>query len=140
MSRTVSQTSSVIPFPVRPAFARRPIASSAPQMTAMALIVHAQTEKAYKVSDTGDAARAVWVPKVMLTVDEFSERGIIVASMSKAFAERKNLHGRSIDPTLFNEATVAVLREAEARAARKRNSYRGYRQPTPRCMNRNVFA
>jgi hypothetical protein len=32
------------------------------------------------------------------------------------------------------------LAEAQARAARKRNAYRGFKSPTPNCMNRNVFA
>jgi hypothetical protein len=76
----------------------------------------------------------------MVTIEMPSERGILVATMSKAFAEQKRLHPRFIDPTLFNQATADVLAEANARAARKRNSYRGYRAPTPNCMNRNVFA
>jgi hypothetical protein len=76
----------------------------------------------------------------MVTIEQPSERGILVCSMSQSFAEHKNLHPRFIDPSLFNAATAEVLRDAQARAARKRNFYRRYRAPTPRCMNRNVFA
>lgn len=140
MRNRVQNNAGVIPFPSPTrTFARRPIASSAPRMTCLVLILHGQSEKACKVSDSGVAAEAVWIPKVMVSLDEFSERGILVASMSKAFAERKNLHPRFIDPSLFDQATADVLREANARAARKRNLYRGHQQPLP-YPGRNAFA
>jgi hypothetical protein len=138
--RTSSKTSSVIPFPAPRPFARRPIASSAPGMTCMVLVRHHQTDKAILVSDTGIYSAAVWIPKSMVTIEMPSSRGILVASMSKAFAQQKNLHERAIDPTLFNEATREVLADANARAARKRNFYRRYAAPTANCMNRNAFA
>ena len=136
------QSASIINFPAlaRP-FARRPIASSAPGMTCLVLVVHQSTDKAFKVSDCADASKAVWVPKVMLSIDEVSERGILVASMSKAFAQQKGLReGWAIDPTLLDDRGREILAEAKARAAQKRIAYRGALQPTPRCMNRNVFA
>lgn len=130
------------PFPLRPIADRRPIASSAPQMTCLVLCRHGESRSklAWLVSSTGIYADAVWIPKSMVTVEDPSDRGIMVASMSKAFARQKKLSECTMDPTLFNEATRDVLADANARAARKRNFYRRYRAPTPNCMNRNVFA
>jgi hypothetical protein len=140
MPRTVSRPSSIVPFPAPGTAARRPIWPAWRGLTCLVLVRHHQTDKAIKVSTTGDASHAVWIPKLMVTIEQPSDRGILVATMSKAFAEQKNLHPRFIDPAQFNEATAEVLAEANARAARKRNFYRGYRAPTPYCMNRNVFA
>jgi hypothetical protein len=84
--------------------------------------------------------QAVWVPKAMVTIEQPSERGILVATMSKAFAEAKNLHPRFIDPSLFNQATREVLDRAVARAAAKRNSYRGHRSSHARHDSQNLFA
>lgn len=136
------QSADIVSFPAPRAFARRPIASSSPGMTCLVLVRHGESAsgKAILVSDNGIYANAVWVPKSMVVIEQPSERGILVASMSKAFAQQKNLHERAIDPTLFNEATRDVLADANARAARKRNFYRRYRAPTANCMNRNVFA
>lgn len=128
-------------FPAPPrVFGRRPINPAWSGLTCIVLVRHGATEKAILVSDSGDRSRAVWIPKAMVTIEMPSERGILVATMSKAFAEQKRLAPSFIDPTLFNQATAEVLRDAVARTARKRNSYRGYREPTPNCMNRNVFA
>ena len=138
--RTVSRSSTIVPFPtVRISYGRRPIVSSCQGVTCLVLIRHAETEKALKVSDTGDATKAVWIPKLMVAIEQPSERGIMVATMSKVFAEQKNLHPRFIDLALFNEATAEVLREAIARAARKRNLYRGHREGS-RWLNQNAFA
>jgi hypothetical protein len=108
-------------------------------ITCLVLVRHGQTEKALLVSDTGDTAKAVWIPKSMVTIEQPSERGILVATMSKTFAEQKNLHPRFIDPAQFNQATAEVLAEAVARAARKRNFYRGHREGS-RHVNQNAFA
>jgi hypothetical protein len=136
--------SNVVAFPPQvpsPAlsFPRRPILPSYRGVTCLVLVRHGHTEKAFLVSDTGVRAAAVWIPKAMVTIEQPSERGILVATMSKTFAEQKNLHPRFIDPAQFNEATAEVLREANARAARKRNFYRGYREPLP-YPGRNAFA
>ena len=113
---------------------------ASPGITALVLVRHGETAKAILVSDFGIYAKAVWVPKAMVTIHEPSERGIIVATMSKAFAAQKNLHERFIDPTLFNQATREVLDRAVARAASKRNSYRGHRSPHARHDSQNLFA
>ena len=119
---------------------RRAVMPSSPGITALVLIVHGRREKALLVSDCGIYSKAVWVPKAMLTIEQPSERGVLVATMSKAFAEKKNLHPRFIDPALFNEATREVLDRAVARAARKRNFYRGHRNPHARHDSQNQFA
>lgn len=132
--------SNIIPLPApRITFARRPIASVWRGLTCVVLVRHAQTEKAILVSDSGDRTKAVWVPKALVTIDQPSDRGILVASMSKAFAEQKGLGPRFIDPAQFNEATAEALRDANARAARKRNFYRGHREPNPSHVNQNAF-
>lgn len=122
-------------------FGRRAVMPASPGITALVLCLHGETPKALLVSDCADQSKAVWVPKAMVTIEEpTSQRGILVATMSKAFAAQKNLHERFIDPTLFNEVTRAVLDRAIARAAEKRNSYRGHRSPHARHDSQNQFA
>jgi hypothetical protein len=130
----------VVRFRPRPSYGRRPILPSYRGVTCLVLVRHHQTDKAVLVSDTGVASKSVWIPKAMVTIEQPSERGILVATISKTFAEQKNLHPRIIDPTLFNEATAEVLRDAVARAARKRNFYRGHRPTDGRHVNQNAFA
>jgi hypothetical protein len=142
--RNPSEPSHIVKFPLRASsraltFPRRPILPSYRGVTCLVLVRHGQTDKAIKVSDTGESARAVWIPKAMVTIEQPSERGILVATMSKTFAEQKNLHPRFIDPALFNQATAEVLSDAVTRAARKRNFYRGHRDPLP-YPGRNAFA
>lgn len=119
---------------------RRAVMPSSPGITALVLVVHGRRETALLVSDCGIYGKAVWVPKAMLTIEQPSERGVLVATMSKAFAEKKNLHPRFIDPDLFNQATREVLDRAVARAAKKRNAYRGHRSPHARHDTQNAFA
>lgn len=121
--------------------ARRAIAPLDRGMTCLVLVKHGESRSklAWLVSDTGDASKAVWVPKAMVIVEQPSERGILVASMATAFAEAKRLAPRFIDPEQFNEATRQALLDAERRAARKRNFYRGHRTPNGRGMTQNAF-
>lgn len=121
-------------------FGRRAVMPASPGITALVLVRHGETPKALLVSDCADQSKAVWVPKAMVTIEQPSERGILVATMSKAFAAQKNLHERFIDPALFNQATREVLDRAVARAARKRNFYRGHRTPFARHDSQNQFA
>lgn len=137
--RKSPRSSTVVDFPARASFGRRPILPSYRGVTCLVLVRHHQTDKAILVSDTGDRTKAVWIPKAMVSIEPPSEYGILVATMSKVFAEQKNLHPRFIDPAQFNQATAEALAEAGARAARKRNFYRGYRQPLP-YPGRNMFA
>jgi hypothetical protein len=138
--RTLLQSSNVVYVGRSGQADRRQVTPRQPGVTCLTLVVHGRTEKALLVSDCGIYGKSVWVPKVMLTIHEPSERGILVATMSKAFAEQKNLHPRFIDPTLFNQATREVLDRAVARAASKRNSYRGHRSPHARHDSQNQFA
>lgn len=139
MSRTVSNPSNIIPLPSQAlSHARRPILPYR-GVTCLVLVRHGQTEKALFVSDTGDSARAVWIPKAMVTIEQPSDRGILVATISKNFAEQKRLAPRFIDPAQFNQATADVLADAVMRAARKRNFYRGHREGS-RHLNQNAFA
>ncbi len=48
--------------------ARRPIAPLDRGMTCIVLVRHHETKLAIKVSDTGDASKAVWVPKAMVII------------------------------------------------------------------------
>lgn len=139
MRKLADITSDIVGFSTLPS-PRRHLAPRDLGMTCLVLVRHHETPKAILVSDTGIYANAVWIPKAMVVIEMPSERGILVASMSKAFAQQKKLCERAIDPTLFNEATRDVLADANARAARKRNFYRRFRAPTSNCMNRNVFA
>lgn len=139
--RTIAHFTNSVSASVAPrGFGRRAVMPTSPGMTALVLVRHGQTAKAILVSDCGIYAKAVWVPKAMMTIEVPSERGILVATMSKSFAEAKNLHPRFIDPELFNQATREVLDRAVARAARKRNFYRGHRMPHARHDSQNLFA
>lgn len=128
-------------FHKRDAVPRRVLAPIDRGLTCLVLIRHGESKsgKAILVSDCGVHSKAVWVPKSMVVIEQPSERGILVASMAKAFAEQKRLSEKFIDPTLFNEATRVVLAQAVARAARKRNFYRGHRTPNGRGMTQNAF-
>jgi hypothetical protein len=95
--------------------------------------------RAILVSCTGIRREAVWAPLAMLTIEQPSDRGILVASMSKAFAEQKGFAPRFIDPSLFNEATREVLADAVQRAAKKRMFYSGARVSGSRHVNQNAF-
>ncbi|WP_036010617.1 hypothetical protein [Bradyrhizobium yuanmingense] len=138
--RTLLRSSNVV-YVGRPLGSdRRQVTPSSPGVTCLVLVRHGETAKAIRVSDCGIYAKSVWVPKAMVTIEQPSERGILVATMSKAFAEKKDLHPRFIDPEMFNQATREVLELAVARAARKRNSYRGHRIPHARHDTQNLFA
>lgn len=122
-------------------FERRAVSPSHSGRTALVLVRHGQTDKALFVSENGIYRDAVWIPKLMVTIEQPSDRGILVASMSIDFARQKGLsvYGRHIDPTLFNEATRDVLADAVARAARKRNEYRKHRQGHARHDTQHQF-
>ncbi|KGT75833.1 hypothetical protein MA20_32105 [Bradyrhizobium japonicum] len=138
--RTLLRSSNIIYVGRHRGSDRRQVTPSSLGVTCLVLVRHHQTDKAILVSDCGVYAKAVWVPKAMLTIHEPSERGVLVATMSKAFAEQKDLHPRFIDPELFNQATREVLESAVARAAKKRNFYRGHRSPHARHDSQNLFA
>ncbi|UFW75154.1 hypothetical protein [Bradyrhizobium sp. WU425] len=139
--RTIAHFTNSVAASVAPrGFGRRAVVPTSPGMTALVLVRHSETAKAFLVSDCGIAAKAVWVPKAMMTIEQPSERGILIATMSNSFAEAKNLHPRFIDPTLFNQATREVLDRAVARAATKRNFYRGHRSPHARHDSQNLLA
>lgn len=104
---------------------RRQVRPSAPvQMTCLCLVRHYQTEKAVKVSSSGDSTKAVWLPKYMVTIEPGSERGILVVTMPWQLSVQKGLFPCEIDGSQFNEATREVLVDALARATRKRNAFR----------------
>lgn len=137
--RTLLRSSNVVYVGRHRGSDRRQVTPRQPGVTCLTLVRHGETAKALLVSDCGIYSKAVWVPKAMLTIHEPSERGILVATMSKAFAEQKNLHPSFIDPTLFNQATREALDAAVARAATKRNLYRGHREGGGRHLTQNAF-
>lgn len=142
--RKVSEFTDKVTARVAPSgFERRQVVSRSPGTTCLVLVRHGESESklAWLVSETGIRTDAVWVPKSMLTVHAPSDRDMMVASMSVDFARQKRLsvYGRTIDPTLFNEATREVLRDAVASAARKRNEYRGHRQRHARSDTQHQF-
>lgn len=106
-------------------FERRQVRPSSPgMMTCLCLVRHHQTDKAIKVSSCGDLAKAVWLPKYMVTIEPNSERGILVVTMPWDLSVQKGLFPREIDPAQFNQATRDALVDAQARATRKRNAFR----------------
>lgn len=122
---------------------RRAVLPTSPGRTALVLVRHGVSKSGLAIlaSETGLYKDAVWLPNSMLSILPPSDRGILVASMSIDFARQKGLsvYGRHIDPALFNEATREVLRDAVARAARKRNFYRGHRQGHARQDTQSQF-
>jgi hypothetical protein len=76
----------------------------------------------------------------MLSIDMASPEGFLVATMAKRFAEQKGLWPRFIDTEGWRESRIIALRDAEARAARKRNQLRGGHVAGARHLNQNAFA
>lgn len=103
------------------------------------LVKHQETDKALLVSDDGDAVGAVWVPKAMLVIDPTDRGRFIVATMSQAFATQKRLRLRCINTERYTVEEAEQLANAEAVAARTRNSMRGYRTFN-RCNGRDHYA
>jgi hypothetical protein len=127
--------------PGRPStfYRRRSLRPSSYGMTCLALVLHHETDKALLVSDSGDRAKATWIPKSMVSIEPPVGYCFIVASMSQGFAEQKRLAPRFIDPKQFPDSTHEALREATARAARKRNLYRGHHEPNGRHITQRDF-
>jgi len=116
--------------PGRPStfYRRKPVATF-DGLTCLALCVHHQTDKALLVSDSGDRAKAVWVPKSMVSIEQPWNLCFIVATMTSSFARQKRLIPRHVDAGILSETDAQLFRDAHARAARKRLAYAG-RGPT----------
>jgi len=127
--------------PGRPStfYRRRPVTPTFEGLTALALVVHHQTAKALLVSDSGDRAKAVWLPKSMVSIEQPWSLCFVVATMTAGFARQKRLIPRWIDPEIFNEGERELLRDAQARAATKRNIYRGHHVPNARHITQRDF-
>src|SRR5579859_5625051 len=140
MSRTVSPPSNIIELPQpKIAFGRRPILSSYRGLTCLALVVHHQTDAALLVSDSGDRAKAVWIPKSMVSIEQPWNLCFVVATMTSGFARQKRLNVRFIDPEIFNEGEQKLLADAQARAAAKRLAYSGRAPASARHITQRDF-
>lgn len=135
----------VLKFPPRAStralsFPRRALAPIPGNLTCLVLIRHFETPTALLVSDDGDAAKAVWLPKSMLILEPGDRGEFIVATLPKIIAERKRLYPRSIDhASEWGELRLRLLVEAQSLAARNRNRLRNFRDPLP-FPGRNMFA
>lgn len=140
--RTSPSSTAVVPLSLEArSFARRPLPSFWAGRTCLVLIKH-QANKAGTalfVSDDADPVGAVWVPKAMLTIDPNDGGRILVATMSKTFAQQKGLRISLFDPAHLLPGEADLLSDAEAAAARKRNSMRGHRSFN-RCNGRDHYA
>jgi hypothetical protein len=143
--RKPSESTNVLAFPPRASsrassYPRRTLAPIPGNMTCLVLIKHYETPKALLVSDDGDEARAVWLPRSMLILEPGDRGEFIVATLPKLIAERKRLTPRAIDHrSEWGELRLRLLVEAQSLAARNRNRLRNYRSPLP-YPGRNAFA
>jgi len=143
--RKPSESTNIVRFPPRASgralsFPRRALAPIPGNLTCLVLIKHHETDKALKVSDDGDASKAVWLPRSMLIIEPGDRGEFIVATLPKLIADRKRLYPRSIDHrSEWGEARLRLLVEAQSLAARNRNRLRSYRDPLP-FPGRNAFA
>jgi hypothetical protein len=138
--RIASQSTTVIYLSRSASFGRRPLAPMLPQVTCLALCVHDDSRaKALLISDNADPARAVWCPRSLLSLDPCVRGDFVVATMSKRLAEQKGLWPRAVDTEGWLESRIIALRDAEGRAARKRNQLRAQREAAPR-LGQNAFA
>jgi hypothetical protein len=129
-----------VPFRSAPRpYARRRVRAVFDSLTCLVLIRHGETDKALQVSDDGEAAGAVWVPKALLSIDRADRGRFLVATMSQALAQQKRLTSRFIDPSKLLPEEAERLADAVG-TARSRNALRGYRQPIGWSGGRNVFA
>ncbi len=139
--RNAPSSSNVVRFPRRSAsFPRRPLAPMRNALTCLSLFRHGETDRALKVSDCGDKAKAVWLPKAMLIVESGPREGVIVATLPVSIAEQNHLWPRFVDREGWSEARVDAFNEAEALAARKRNRLRNHRASSLGHFGRNLFA
>jgi len=127
--------------PGRPStfYRRRPVTPTFEGLTCLALVVHDTREKALLVSDSGDRAKAVWIPRSMVSIEPPWSLCFVVATMAAGFARQKKLIPRFIYPELFNERERELLADAQSRAAAKRNIYRGHRVPNARHITQRDF-
>lgn len=141
--RNPSETN-ILRFPPRAStralsFPRRALAPIPGNLTCLVLIRRYETPRAILVSDDGDEAKAVWLPKSMLILEP-GDREFIVATLPRIIAERKRLYPRSIDHrSEWGELRLRLLVEAQSLAARNRNRLRNFRDPLP-FPGRNAFA
>jgi hypothetical protein len=86
-------TSILPPAPAGRSYPRRPVKAFYAGITCLALVNHQESasKKALYVSDDGDVLNAVWVPKALLGLDKKDRGRFLVATVSKAFADRKQL-------------------------------------------------
>lgn len=139
--RASPKTSNIVPHPALSAsFGRRRLNPVFGELTCLVLVRHAETDKALLVSADGDLSRAVWCPKAMLSIEQPSRMGFLVATLSKRFAEQKDLRVCLIDDDRFTSETRIALEDATRSAARKRNLLRGHHAPMSRHQNRNIYA
>lgn len=127
--------------PGRPStyYRRRSVNPSFDGLTCLALVVHHQTDRALLVSDSGDRAKAIWIPKSMVSIEQPWNLCFIVATMASGFARQKRLIPRWIDTDQFSECEHKLLADAQARAATKRNIYRGHHMPNARHITQRDF-
>lgn len=55
------------------------------------LYVHAETERAVRVSDDGDLAKSVWLPKSQCEVDYTKQPGVAVVTVPEWLATKEGL-------------------------------------------------
>lgn len=57
----------------------------------LSMVMHAETEKAIRVSDDGDTTKAVWLPKSQVEVLPNSQDGTIIVTLPQWLAKDKGL-------------------------------------------------
>ena len=55
------------------------------------VVIHAETDKAIKVSNDGEKANAVWLPKSMIEIEPNLGIGIVIISLPERLALDKGL-------------------------------------------------
>ena len=140
--RTPSKSSNISIFPAKPTyFPRRALAPIPGNLTCMVLVKHDSTEKALYVSDDGDPAHGVWIPRSWLIIEPGERDVFLVALMLKISAQRKRLseHKYLKPDESWSAEKTAAYEETFALACRKRNRLRNHQQPLP-FPGRNAFA
>lgn len=98
--------------------ARRSVPNYLASLTVQVLYRHHSTDKAWKLSATGDEAHAVWIPKRIVDVGRQDFGDFLVVTMTHQFAAVNRLH-TNFDRSRFPDQIDNLTRALEcAKASR----------------------
>lgn len=127
MRRLDQITADIIPIStLARAHARRPRRSWATDQTTIVVmkIEQDRSDKAVKVSATGNPNQFAWLPRVMVDISRRDFGPFLLVTLTNQMANQKGLLFTEFDRSRFSESQLAQLDEALAIARRDRDALR----------------